>query len=430
MEQHKKNKETIALKLIPMFPRDRYRKEMILNFERYNEKTKSMGPELDLPTMNFSSGLGKPVFNTLIDETFLKRDPKHFENTLMTRLKKGGEPELKALLLPKPQKKSVYCGVCEYRYECDYFKHISTSAHKQSFQNNKFIEELQREAEIIHEDFKKNIKEYIKEAEENPEEYDLSNYGKVENAKIKTDSEEKENIPHSIYQRVPSKQKVGLGSINKENEQINQSIKKKVGGPKVRFSNTGKLIIENDDISGSRTPDKRSMFLSQPSKSVWIENAHEGEEHKLKQYLGSSQTPGNITRQSFDNMRQTHNSWMTVSFEGTAAQSNNPSRLEDSSKRPPRRNLKRLYSMHSDSSEHDVLKKFKAIKITEYSQYSQTQSQSHSQKEQPIKIDLQMSSLTLGKWENIKKSFSGFLDDIKGRVNQFYDFWRSKEPVN
>jgi len=41
-----------------------------------------------------------------------------------------------------------------------------------------------------------------------------------------------------------------------------------------------------------------------------------------------------------------------------------------------------------------------------------------------------MSSLTLGKWENIKKSFSGFLDDIKGRVNQFYDFWRSKEPVN
>jgi len=200
MEQHKKNKETIALKLIPMFPRDRYRKEMILNFERYNEKTKSMGPELDLPTMNFSSGLGKPVFNTLIDETFLKRDPKHFENTLMTRLKKGGEPELKALLLPKPQKKSVYCGVCEYRYECDYFKHISTSSHKQSFQNNKFIEELQREAEIIHEDFKKNIKEYIKEAEENPEEYDLSNYGKVENAKISTDSEEKENIPHSIYQ--------------------------------------------------------------------------------------------------------------------------------------------------------------------------------------------------------------------------------------
>jgi len=433
------------MKLIPLIPRERYRTEMSTNFRRYDNHTKLN--ELDLPKMEFSQDHGTPAFLTLYDKKNLKNDPKYFEKCLKRRFENLERSDFKiSLNLPKVQKKSsAYCGVCECKYDCDYYKHISSSFHKEKFKNHQLFEALNREALVMNEEFEKNKREYIRKAALETQDKKSNQKDNLENTKKREEDEEKENRPsgnnnkqskssllkfNSYYLDDLFTRKIDRGTAKKETEQTNKTTKKKVLIQRFRFSETGTLITEYEDGSYSKSPEGRILFLSQQSRfsHPQPEENKFNEGSKQKQLNYSNQMTGftSCERLSFDKVRLTP---LSINKERTPPRAVEQSQ-DSLSGKPLKRNLKRNYSMYSDS-ERELLKKFKSVKITEYNQtQSQSQTLSHSQRNETssIKIDLQTISKT--KWENFKKSFNGFLGELKGKVNQFYDFWRRKEPSN
>jgi len=145
------------MKLTPLNPQSNKTSEIVHNFERVDSKTKTK--QSDLPILNFDDD--RPwmpgIYSNHEEKQLLEKKSQErkeaFEREVINR---DDHSLLEKLMLPKPPKNLITCGICNTEVE-DYLTHVNSENHMENFKNNSDIQELIQEVGLIQEDFLNSV---------------------------------------------------------------------------------------------------------------------------------------------------------------------------------------------------------------------------------------------------------------------------------
>lgn len=456
-----------SMKLIPLKPHDRFKQPIFYDFQHTNPKKQEI--VIDLPQMNFLSEPGVPAFMAPIDKYFVLKNPNHFKENFERRVDRGKEEELKHLLLPKPPRKSRYCGICAQFYE-DYYSHVVSESHKTKFGNHPFLPKLYKEMKKIHTGFMREQWKYIQDAVQSPDDISMEKFDDrrglfSSDKKLRSKSCDPgeagghyvSELSRKDMQDDSSKENVDLKTTKKEVYQAKKITKKKnsmktskvqphflEGAEPNGFANDAEAAISNNNrqyhLDITHNPEEAENLgkiggnsgmssASKPPKRVFY-RLQVG--NNTPESLRNKPVPLNLSKFGYHNKEPRsprYNSIIPLKREELNTEPNlNLLRVEDDQeeikfkRRNPQKNLKRDFYKLSENEENeeekDLVHFMKKVKLTD--------SQSVKGDDEQIKIDLTTSQNR--KWQSLKDSFVGFLGELKGTVNKLYDLWKKKDP--
>ena len=403
------------------------------------------------------------------EKNFHLRNPNYFYDNFCHRLERGNEEELKLLMLPKPPKKSRYCGVCYIQYE-EYYSHVTSEAHKNAFKKHTCLQLLHRERDEIHSRFLESREEYINAVPSPAESPARKEEGDIEN---KSDSDDDQN--HSIeekdgeYKAVNDKDLVNKSKLealeesskenldlqtarieahqNKKNTKKRACNKPSLMKPKPIFEANNSIqssppygVLNKEGIANTSEEDnsnlkQRIQVLNDKEKNFSINSGlidqksprslkppHE-EETKIEVVYKSkinrtlSQEP--LKLGVVNKYAPKYEPWEPIKLDTSKNQPAHVSSIKETADNgeaePKKSNCKRGYPTFTESDQEEMLSMFKKVKISDMNNSQKTKSE-------PIRVNLQ--DLPKGPWQNLKTSFVDLIDGLKGTVSSFYGLWK------
>lgn len=446
------------IKLKPLKPKDRYPNAITYDFEHRNMK--KLESKIDTPIMNFQSPPWIPAFTAPCEKVLFQKNPSAFEENFKRRRDRGNEEELKLLLFPRPPRRSRFCGICRIIYDEDYYQHATSPNHNESFDNPKnpenmqYLPKLHKVMEQVHSDFLKSREQYTTEVPSSPDssptikkdttsllfdfdqmEENLANkQNGIENRKTDTQNESsKENIDLRMVDREYKKliqpiQKINSqklsptkirsllygtkGAIQEESKGDEENMKYKVN---LGFNKGGLGLLDRKDSLKPNNILKKHVIIT--AKRSQDEDIITGENRGLTRSITTDENL-RITEKTNENVFR-YASWMNSTFEESKNEVPIPNLFMNTDlTNLPIRSKKRSHSGMFDEEQEELVKELKRVRLNDMNSQSSVKSENTR-----IKIEL-------GKWQNFKSSFIGFLGDLKGGVNKLYGYLVRKEPHN
>lgn len=462
MSEPPKPKTAFLMKLQPIKPMDRYKHPMQYSFEQKNPKTSEV--KVHLPPIDFSNNPEIPVFMAPYEQYASQKNPDFFREIFERRLDRGNEEELRQLFMPKPPRKSRYCGVCTEYYE-EYYTHVTSESHKAKFTKHPFLQQIYSEMEKVHGDFLQEREKYITHPPSSPDD-----------SPTFSTNRKREYLDSSRAQRIKNSEYGGKGNYSfkddgdepytkcnsetrttrKELYQVQKTTRK--NDSKISFFESRTQLSENHDIVNKENEggivisnnvrhsedlfdDHLGIIKKDETKSEPPQNPIQRVFMKLKYDKKDdnqeNERPNFFAFQRFDSRTYGNpendlgifpcTSWIPHNLEESKSCTTTQTFAKVEAKdyearfarRNPEKSLKRDHSKVSTSSEDDFISCFKKVKITD----SQTQSQTAESET----VKLEFNSVPREKWKNLKSSVVGLFGDFKGTVSKIYDFWKKKD---
>ena len=449
------------MKLTPLKPRDRYQHIISYDFElRHPKRSEGL---IDLPIMNFSEPSHLPVFMAPYEKSFHIRNPNYFYDNFCHRLERGNEEELKLLMLPKPPKKSRYCGVCYTQYE-EYYSHVTSETHKNAFKKHTCLQLLYRERDEIHSSFLESREEYINAvpsptgSPSRKDERDIENKSgsddEQNNSNEEKDREYKDGNEQGLIIKPKlealeesSKENLDLQTARKEAHQNKKNTKKRtctkpsLMKPKPIFEANHSIqssshpcgVLKKEGIANNSEEDnshikEKIQVLNDKERSCSINSGlinqkSPHEEEKKIEVVYKSETNRTLNSEPLKldivyKYASKYEPWEPIKLDTTKNQPAQVISIKETTNNEevePKKSCKRAYPIFSEIDQEEMLSMFKKVKISDMSN-------SQKNKPEPIRVDLR--DLPKGPWQNLKTSFVDLIDGLKGTVSSFYGLWK------